>query len=40
MPKIKIQFFDEDSKYEGDPLLKPKIPYEYKYIYRGVDPSL
>jgi hypothetical protein len=32
IPKISILniYDEENSKYEGKPLVKPKIPYEYK----------
>jgi len=30
IPKINITFNDEDSKYEGKPLIKPKNPYKPK----------
>lgn len=33
IPKITINlqvFDDPESKYEGKPLIKPKIPYQYK----------
>jgi len=30
VPKIEIYFSNEDAKYEGKPLVKPRIPYKTK----------
>lgn len=40
IPKISISFHEEDSKYEGQPLVKPQIPKTYEPVYRFVDPTL
>lgn len=38
--KIKLNFHEDESKYEDKPLFTPKRPYQYKYTYRVVDSSL
>jgi hypothetical protein len=35
-----LKFHEEDSKYEGKPLIEPKIPYFYDHKVRRVDKSL
>jgi hypothetical protein len=38
--KITITFHKEDSKYDGKPLVKAKIPYKYTHKVREVDTNL
>ena len=40
LKKVHISFHEEDAKYEGKPLIEPKIPYQYEHKYRKVDKSL
>lgn len=35
-----MHFYEEESKYEGQPLVDPKIPYYYEHKVRRVDRSL
>ena len=39
-PKINITFNEEeDSKYDGGPLIKPKIPYQFQVKQMNIDPK-
>lgn len=37
---MNLHFYEEESKYEGKPLMEPKIPYHYQHHVRRVDKSL
>lgn len=42
MPKIdlKVIYYESTSKYEGGPLIKPKLPYRYNVKTYQADPKL
>lgn len=41
LPKIdlKVMYFEDTSKYEGGPLIKPKTPYQYNVKTYQFDPK-